>query len=96
MSTSYEYLFQGSFWGSIGHAVLDCMGKDVMMSGNVTMRTMSHISFLLSSDLFLSFFLLLFSIWFLVELHDQGEYLLFIYLSIFFFHGKFWRLKTKI
>lgn len=35
-------------WGSIGHAVLDCLGKDVMMmSGNVTMRTMSYISFLL-------------------------------------------------
>lgn len=35
-------------WGSIGSAVLDCLGKDVMMmSGNVTMRTMSYISFLL-------------------------------------------------
>lgn len=43
-------------WGSIGHAVWDCLGKDVMMmSGNVTMRTMSYISFLLSSYLLLFF-----------------------------------------
>lgn len=94
-------------WGSIGHAVLDCLGKDVMMmSGNVTMRTMSYISFLLClliscffSSLPFFFFFSFFSfssIWFLVELHDQGEYLLFIYLSIFFIYGKLWRLKTEI
>lgn len=65
-------------WGSIGHTVLDCLDKDVMMmSGNVTMRTMSYISFLLC--LLISCFFFFFSIWFLVELHDQGEYLLFIY-----------------